>query len=364
MPWNNNSGKGNDPWGQTPTNANSSPKKRKTGGGGSGGNSGGPIPPDLDELLKQFQAKFNGEKGLSAGFIALIVFGLWLASGIYIIQPQEQGVIQRFGKYVKTIEQQGLHYRMPWPIETVLRPDVTFERRIEIGFRGNQDRPDESLILTGDANIVDIDFVVQWQVGAAKDFVFNIRAPEETIKKVAESAMREVVGQNNLQSIITERRADVAKQVQTIMQNMLDEYGAGVSISQVLIQGATVPGPVMDAFEDVIRADQDAETMKNQALKYKNDILPRARGNAIKLIKEAEGYKEQVVSKAQGDAQRFKDVYKSYATAKDVTRERLYLETIEEILQNSQKFVLGGKGGNGVLPYLPLNELKKSKDGK
>lgn len=363
MPWNNDSGKGNDPWGQAPTNANRPNRKRKTGGGGSGGNGGG-TPPDLDALLKQFQKRFDSDKGFGAGFIALIIFGLWLASGIYIIQPQEQGVVQRFGEYVQTIEQQGLHYHMPWPIENVLLPDVTFERRIEIGFRGTQDRPDESLILTGDANIVDIDFVVQWQVGIAKDFVFNIRDPEGTIKKVAESAMREVVGQNNLQSIITERRAAVAQQVQAIMQAMLDEYGSGVSISQVLIQGATVPQPVMDAFEDVIRADQDAETMKNQALKYKNDIIPRARGNAIKLIKEAEGYKEQVVSQAQGDAQKFKDVYKAYANAKDVTRERLYLEMIEDVLGNSQKFILNSKSGNGVLPYLPLNELTKSKGGK
>lgn len=362
MPWNNNSGKGKDPWGQQPSKDSRSSKKPTIGGGGSG-KGGGTPPPDLDALLKQFQNRFDSEKGLGIGFILLIVLGLWLASGLYIIQPQEQGVVQRFGKYVKTIEQQGLHYRLPWPIETVKRPDVTFERRIEIGFRGNQDRPDESLILTGDANIVDIDFVVQWQVGIAKDFVFNIRDPEGTIKKVAESAMREVVGQNNLQSIITERRADVAKQVQTIMQEMLDEYGAGVSISQVLIQAATVPPPVMDAFEDVIRADQDAETMKNQALKYKNDILPRARGNAIKIIKEAEGYKEQVVSQAQGDAQKFKDVYKAYADAKDVTRQRLYLETIEDVLRNSQKFVLGGDN-NGVLPYLPLNELNKSKGGQ
>ncbi len=354
MPWN----KGNDPWGQAPINDSRPSKKRKTVGGGGNSN----TPPDLDELLKQFQSKFNGEKGVGIGFIFIILIGIWLASGIYIIQPQEQGVVQRFGKYTKTIEKQGLHYHLPFPIETVEKPDVTFERRIEIGFRGNQDRPDESLILTGDANIVDIDFVVQWQVGIAKDFVFNIRDPEGTIKKVAESAMREVVGQNNLQSIITERRADVAKQVQAIMQEMLDEYGAGVSISQVLIQGATVPGPVMDAFEDVIRADQDAETMKNQALKYKNDIIPRARGNAIRLRKEAEAYKEQVINQAKGDAQKFKDVYTAYSEAKDVTRERLYLETIEEILRNNQKFILNSQSGNNVLPYLPLNELKKSED--
>ena len=191
--------------------------------------------------------------------------------------------------------------------------------------------------------------------------MFNIRDPEGTIKKVAESAMREVVGQNNLQSIITERRADVASRVQEIMQDMLDEYGSGVSISQVLIQGATVPQPVMDAFEDVIRADQDAETMKNQALKYKNDIVPRARGQAIQIVKGAEAYKEQVVNQSKGDAQKFKDVYKAYAEAKDVTRERLYLETIEQVLRNSQKFILSGDdASNGVVPYLPLNELKKS----
>ncbi len=351
--------KGHDPWDQKPKNIKRLKNKSKPKGPSHKG-----TPPELEDLIKKFQDKFNNDKGLGIGFIAVIALILWLISGVYIIQPQEQGVVQRFGKYVKTIEKQGLHYHFPYPIETVAKPDVTFERRIEIGFRGNQDRPDESLILTGDANIVDIDFVVQWQVGVARDFVFNIRDPEGTIKKVAESAMREVVGQNNLQSIITERRADVAKQVQNIMQEMLDEYGAGVSISQVLIQAATVPGPVMDAFEDVIRADQDAETMKNQALKYKNDIIPRARGNAIKLLKEAEAYKEQIVSQAKGDAQKFKDVYQAYAQAKDVTRERLYLETIEKILRDNKKFVLNGENNGNVLPYLPLNEIKKSKTGE
>ncbi len=368
-PWDKPKAKDSNPWGDN--------KGSNRGPSGSSGGSGGPgnNGPDLSDWFGGFKQQlpkkgdsFSG--GPNIFLIILVIIGAWLLSGVYRVLPEEHGVVQRFGAYQKTVTEQGLHYHLPAPIETVKKPNVTFERRIEIGYRDPTagrggasniiDRPDESLMLTGDANIVDIDFVVQWKVGSAKDFLFNIRDPEGTIKKVAESAMREVIGQNRLQEIITERRADVASRVRSIMQDILNEYGAGVSITQVLIQDASVPQPVMGAFEDVIRADQDAETMKNQALQYRNDIVPRARGEAIKMIKDSEAYRERVVNEAEGGAARFTKVYESYKEAKDVTRKRLYLETLEEIFETSNKVVLDpGASGQNVLPYLPLDSLKK-----
>lgn len=324
---------------------------------GSGGGNGGGTPPPIFANIPPKRLFI---------YAALVVVALWLVSGVYRVLPEEHAVVQRFGAYQTTIEKQGLHYHLPWPIETVTKPNVTFERRIEIGYRdpsggrasrlAMQDRPDESMMLTGDANIVDINFVVQWKIGSARDYLFNIRDAEGTIKRVAESAMREVIGQNKLQSIITEGRENVATRVRGIMQEMLDDYGSGVAITQVLVQDATVPQPVMDAFEDVIRADQDAETLRNQALKYQNDIIPKARGEAIQLRLQAESYAEEVVNRAEGEAQRFRDVYDSYSQAKDVTRKRLYLQTIEEILANNQTIIIDQEdGAGGVLPYLPLN---------
>lgn len=345
-------------------------KAKKTGGKNDGG-SNGQMPPDFDVLLKQIQDKFSGG-GSSNGSMIKIILGvlllLWLGSGFYLVNVNQHAVVQRFGRYVKTVTNQGLHYHLPYPIETVTKPNVTFERRIEIGqnlrsrLRG-QSGNDESLMLTGDANIIDIDFVVQWFIGDAKNYLFNIRDPEGTIKKVAESAMREVVGQNDLQFIITGGRGTVATSVRNLMQEMLDDYQTGIMIKEVLIQDASVPSEVMDAFEDVIRADQDAETLRNQALQYQNDIVPKARGEAIQMLNAAKAYREQVINQANGDADRFNQVYSAYAQSKDVTRKRLYLETLEEVFANSSKVILDNEGGAGVLPYLPLDGLKTQKTG-
>ena len=326
-----------------------------------GGSGIGNLPP----FWHDWRNRFNGE-GRMIAYAVGGVFLLWLASGLYRVEPEEQAIITQFGRYTGTVETQGLNYHLPWPIESAQKVNVTFERRLEIGFTGygggnRSDIPEESQMLTGDANIVDIDFVVQWKIADARHFVFNIREPENTIKKVAESAMREVVGQNDLQDIITDKREDIASRVRQTIQKVLDSYQSGVSISQILIQDASVPGPVLDAFEEVIRATQDAETRKNEAYKYRNQIVPRAQGEAIRLIKQAEAYKEQVVSKAQGEAKRFNNIYSVYKQSPAVTRERLYIQTMQDVLEGNQTMVVDGANGAGPLPFLNLTNLRRGK---
>jgi modulator of FtsH protease HflK len=351
-PWEKPKKPSSDPW-QARTE-----RKRKP--------SGGDIPP----IFSQFKNRVNpGDNPAKLIVLVVVVLAaLWVASGLYRVLPEENAVILRFGKFIDTQTNPGLHYHLPWPVETVEKPNVTFERRVELGYRGafyegsaKQDIPEESLILTGDANIVDLDFVVQWKVSNAKEFLFNIRDPEMTLKRVAESAMREVIGQNRMQDIITDRREDIGARVKKSMQTILDNYGAGVLVTQVLIQEASVPSPVLDAFEDVIRATQQSETMKNQALRYRNEIVPRAQGEAIRVAKESEGYKERVIAGAKGDAERFNNVYDAYAGSKDVTRKRLYLDMWQEVLRGSDAIVLDNKGGGGTVPYINLNELRNSK---
>jgi membrane protease subunit HflK len=322
---------------------------------GSGNSSFPPSWPDL-------QRYFHGDGPLALTILG-VLFVLWLGSGIYRVQPEENVIVTRFGQYTGTVSAQGLNYHWPWPIEAAQKVNVTHERALEIGFVGGAagsriDNPDESQMLTGDANIVDLDFVVQWKVGNARDFVFNIREPENTIKKVGESTMREVVGQHNLQDIITDEREDVAVNVRKTMQAILDSYHSGVAITQVLIQDASVPSPVLDAFEDVIRATQEAETKKNQAYKYRNEIVPRAQGQAIRLVTEAEAYQQQVVSQANGEAKRFNSIYNAYKQAPGVTRERLYIQAIQDVLQKSDKMLIDSQ--SGALPYLNLNELRRA----
>ena len=253
---------------------------------------------------------------------------------------------------------------------------MTFERRIEIGFRGEQaprgtrsttrgsgDIPSESLMLTGDENIIDIDFVVLWRVQDAGKFLFAIRDPENTIKKVAESAMREIIGRTRIQQALTEARAQIEQDAKALMQTMLDSYESGIVINDVQLQQVDPPGPVVDAFDDVQRARADRERLRNEAEAYRNDILPRARGQAEQIIQQAEAYREEVMNRASGDAERFTSVYQAYALDKDVTAERLYIETLEDILSNAQKILIDGDQGN-VLPYLPLNELRTNDKSK
>lgn len=368
MPWNNQGGgNGGGPWGSPPG-----------GGGGNGNNPWGRPPgggqqpggPDLEELLRKGQERFKnltpgglgGGKGILLGVVALGL--IWGLSGIYRVQPDEQGVVLRFGQYVRT-EQPGLRYHLPSPIESVETPKVTRVNRLEIGYRsavdnrrGGGDVIDESLMLTGDENIIDIDFTVMWVIKDAGNYLFKIREPELTVKMAAESAMREVIGRTDIQPALTEARQDIEQQTKALLQTMLDEYQSGIEISQVQLQKVDPPGPVVDAFNDVQRARQDRERLRNEAEAYRNDIIPRARGEAEQLIQQASAYREQVVSLAQGDAQRFAQVMAAYNQAPEITARRMYLETMQEVLGGSNKIIIDqGKGGSGVVPFLPLQEL-------
>jgi len=337
----------------------------------------GPQPPDLEELLRKSQDRFR--KVMPGGFgsgkgiaiVAAVIAAIWLASGFYRVQADEQGVVLRFGEWVRT-EQPGLRYHIPGPIESVLTPKVTRVNRIEIGYRsgvtdgrrggGERDVTDESLMLTGDENIIDIDFTVQWLIKDAGEYLFKIRDPETTVKKAAESAMREVIGRTDIQPALTEARQEIENSTRRLLQTMLDEYQAGIEVAQVQLQKVDPPSAVVDAFNDVQRARADRERMRNEAEAYRNDIIPRARGEAERLIQEGSAYREQVVSLAQGDAQRFLSVYEAYSQAKEVTAQRMYLETMEQILRGTNKVIIDGnaEGAGGVVPYLPLAELQRS----
>ena len=362
MPWNNQGGGGGGgPWGTPP------------GGGGNqnpwGRGPSGPSGPDLEDLLRRGQERMRGvlPGGIGGGrgiaIIGGVIVALWAASGFYRVQPDEQGVVWRFGEYVRT-EPPGLRYHIPAPIETVFRPKVTRVNRVEVGFRsadgrrqgGDRDVADESLMVTGDENIIDIDFSVFWLIKDAGNYLFKIRDPENTVKKAAESAMREIIGRTPIQPALTEKRAEIENDTRELLQRMLDDYHSGVEITQVQLQKTAPPAPVVDAFDDVQRAKADKERLRNEAEAYRNDIIPRARGEAARLLQEAEAYKEQVVDLAQGDAQRFAAVQGAYAQAKETTLRRLYLETMEAVLKGANKIILDGQAG-GAVPYLPLNEL-------
>ncbi len=372
MPWNNQGGgNGGGPWGSPPggggNGGGNNPWGRPPGGGGGGQPPGG---PDLEELLRKGQERFKnltpgglgGGKGILLGLVALGV--LWGLSGIYRVQPDEQGVVRRFGEYVRT-EQPGLRYHLPAPIEAVDTPKVTLVNRLEVGYRSGTDsrRPgggdiiDESLMLTGDENIIDIDFTVLWVIKDAGNYLFKIRDPANTVKMAAESAMREVIGRTDIQPALTEARQDIEQQTKALLQIMLDEYQSGIEITQVQLQKVDPPAPVVDAFNDVQRARQDRERLRNEAEAYRNDIIPRARGEAEQLIQQASAYREQVVSLAQGDAQRFAQVLSAYSQAPEITARRMYLETMQEVLGGTNKIIIDQGKGSGVVPFLPLNEL-------
>ena len=358
-----------NPWGK-PSNDGGN-----NGYGGRGHGGGGQEPPDLDDMLRKAQDNFKHvmpDRFQGAPLIGLVIVGvlaLWMASGFYIVNPGEQAVVQRFGAWSRTQADSGLGYRFPSPVETVNVINTQEIRRMNIGFQeaftrsgsaGRRDIPEESLMLTSDRNIVDLDLVIQWNIKSAEDYLFEIRGQENTIKKVAESAIREVVGQTDMFPIITTGRAAVADAAKIIIQENLDEYKSGVNITQVLIERAEVHPDVQAAFQDVQSAKQDAEDVQNRAEAYREDILPRARGEAIKMTQEAEAYKQSTIARSTGDAERFNAVYQAYLSGKDVTRERIFIETMEDVLKNANKIILDSKGSNGVVPYLPLNELNRS----
>lgn len=360
------------------------------GGGGSGGSSGGggggpwgsgggprgsgPTPPDIEELLRKSQASIKrfmpGGAGGAKGVVlmALLAVAVWMGSGLYRIQPGEVGVVLLFGEHVNRTGP-GLNFWFPEPIGEVVKVNVENTNTINVGFRGpgnvgrgtgSRDVSLESLMLTGDQNIVDIDFIVQWRIKNAADYLFKIRDPETTIKVAAESAMREIVGQTTLEEAITKNRAGVESKTRDLLQKILDDYGAGVAVAELKLQKADPPKEVIDAFHDVQRARQDQERSVNEAVAYRNDVVPRAKGDAEKLIAEATGYKQRVIKDAQGEAERFISVYNAYLTNKGVTKRRLYLERMGEVLSKADKIILDqGENSSGVVPYLPLNELRK-----
>lgn len=302
--------------------------------------------------------------------ILVLIIGGWALTGFYRVQPDQVGVVLTFGEYTSTTEP-GLHYHLPYPIQDVERPSVTTVNRIDIGFTGDpsagrvRDIPEESLMLTGDANLIDIDFSVLWRIDRSsqgvRNFLFNIADPEASVKAVAESAMREVIGQTEIQRALTEDRSQIEVTVRERTQAVLNEYGAGVLIDGVVLQAVDPPEPVIDAFLDVERAQQDQDRLRNEAEAYRNDIIPRARGEAEQMIQQAEAYREQVVAEADGDAQRFTSVLESYQIAPAVTAQRLYLETIEEVFSDVGLTIIDSEGtGQGVVPYLPLDQLRGS----
>ncbi|WP_088360750.1 FtsH protease activity modulator HflK [Rhodomicrobium vannielii] len=353
---------GGGPWGQGPT--------------------GGGQSPDLEELLKRSQDRLKQAMpggGLGGGFLALILIVAIAAIGFYSftvsVQPNQEGVVLRFGK-LNRILTPGLKFRWPYPIETVYVPPVTNVNRAEVGLRlaantsifstsgeiAARDVPEESLMLTGDENIVDVDFIVLWKIKDAAQFLFNIQKPEGTVKDVAESAMREIVGQNNIQPILTKSRRETEDSVKALMQKTLDSYGAGIEITQVQMQKVDPPAEVIASFRDVQAARADQERLQNEADSYANRVIPEARGDAQRILQAAEGYKEQTVAEANGRADRFLDVYEEYAKAPAVTRKRMYLETMERILGGTDKVIIDNNNGQGqgVVPYLPLNELNRA----
>ncbi|HEY1542828.1 MAG TPA: FtsH protease activity modulator HflK [Xanthobacteraceae bacterium] len=362
MPWNN---QGGGPWGSGPK-----------GPWGSGPQSSGPTPPDLEEFLRRGQDKLRSVMpggslgGRGVFLIAIIAFLFWIGSGIYFVQPDETGVVMRFGEYVRDANP-GANYHLPYPIETVLTPKVTRVNRIDVGMRvvedarrggtESRDVPEESLMLTGDENIVEVEFAVFWAIKPGKgasEYLFNIQNPEGTVKAVAESAMREAIGRANLQPILTTARKDVEKAVRDLMQSILDRYGAGVQITEVQMQNVYPPAEAAPAFREVQAARIGAESAQNEAQRYANQKIPDARGHAAQITQSAEAYREQTVAEATGQASRFLKVYEEYKKAPEVTRRRIYLETMEKVFGRTNKIILdtNGAGGNGIVPYLPLTE--------
>ena len=355
---------------------------RGNGGGPNGGNNGpwgggsGPRgsqqPPNLEDLLKQIQDQLKrmipGGVGGFRGFIIalLIIATVWGVSGFYRVEPDEQGVVLRFGEWVKTT-MPGLHYHLPMPIESVITPKVTKIHREEIGFRSASTNntsvrnvPEEALMLTGDENIVEINFSVFWRIKDAGAYLFNIERQESTVKAAAEAAMRQIVGKNTISAAISGGRLRIQEESLELLQKVLDSYQAGIEVTEVNLQKSDPPAAVLDAYRDVQRAIADRQTAIAEAQAYKNDIVPRARGEAEQKIQAAEAYREQVEAEATGEAERFLSVYKQYALAKDVTIRRLYLETMEEIFQGTNKVIIDqAAGAQGVVPYLPLNELQR-----
>jgi membrane protease subunit HflK len=362
MSWNDNNNKNdgnmNSPWGKRPT-----PERKND---------------EFEEFLKNSQKKFQkffndgqNNKGRSLTYLIMIPLALWLGSGFYNVEEGEQAVIMRFGKFVR-IAEPGLNYHLPAPAERTIIQKVGRVEKEEIGYRflsptsGNlmqrssqRNFPEESLMLTGDENIIEINFDVYWKINNIKNYVFNIHKPKETLKSAAESAMREVIGNTPMTAALTGGRSVIESTTKELLQNTLDSYVSGIEVVSVKLTTSNPPVEVIDAFRDVQTARADKEREINQAQSYQNDIIPRARGDAARIAQEAEGYKQEVIARAQGEASRFNSVYEQYKNAKDVTRKRIYLETMENIMKGMNKVILDSK--KGAIPYLPLPQITNVK---
>ncbi|AMP00343.1 hflK protein [Collimonas arenae] len=361
----------NDPqWGRNSQNDN------KQNNDGKKPNNG---PPDLDKLWQDFNQRlsrllggksggggdsggggFNPDMkgaGVGVGAIAVVAFLLWLASGFFTVQEGQTGVVMTFGKYSHSTTP-GFNWRWPYPIQSHEIVNVSQVRTVEVGYRANakNKQPKEALMLTDDENIIDIQFAVQYTLKSASDWIFNIRDPEETVRQVAETSIREIVGKNKMDFVLYEGREKVAQDTSQLMQQILDRYKAGVQITNVTMQGVQPPEQVQAAFDDAVKAGQDRERQKNEGQAYANDVIPKARGAASRLLQEAEAYSARVTANAEGDASRFKQVLTEYQKAPAVTRDRMYLDTMQQIFANTTKVMVDAKNGNNLL-YLPLDKL-------
>jgi membrane protease subunit HflK len=337
-------------------------------------------PPDLDEILRKAQQKIAGLLGFrgrgtgdrppsgsgpgfgaalggGAAFIILLIIAIWLASGFYIVDEGRRGVVLRLGKYLETT-MPGPRWHIPYPIETAEIVNVAQVRTVEVGYRGNpkNKQPQEALMLTDDENIVDIQFAVQYTLKSPEEYLFNNKNPEDNVLQAAETAIREIVGKSKMDFVLSQGRSEVAARVKVLMQQILDRYKTGINITTVNLQGAQAPEQVQPAFEDVVRAQQDRERFKNEGQAYANDVVPKARGVAARLIEEANGYRQSVTATAQGDAARFSQILNEYQKAPAVTRERMYLETMQQILGATSKVLIDQKAGQNML-YLPLDRI-------
>jgi len=348
------------------------PQWGRRGGGGGGGNQG---PPDLDELWRNFNQRLatifgrRGGGGAGAeppsfrqlgggvGLLVALVLVVWLASGFYIVDASSRGLVLTFGKYSQTTEP-GLRWRLPYPVQSHEVINISQVRTIEVGYRNNVKSKvlREALTLTNDENIVDIQFAVQYALKDPEDFLFNVRRPDETVMQVAETAFREIVGKSTMDFVLYEGRQAIAARAEELMQNILDRYQTGVLISKVTMQNAQPPEQVQAAFDDAVKANQDLERFKNEGQAYYNDVVPKARGTASRLTEEANGYRQRVIAYAEGEASRFRQILVEYNKAPAVTRERMYLETVQQIMSSTSKVMIDAKSGGNLL-FLPLDKI-------
>jgi len=339
-------------------------------------------PPDLDEILRKLNQKLtglfgkrtpapagpSGPSGGSSGpsnlffggsvaFIVILIVGVWLASGFYIVEEGRRGVVLRLGKFIETT-MPGPRWHIPFPIESAEVVNVSGVRTVEVGYRGNpkNKQPAEALMLTDDENILDVQFAIQYTLKGPEDYLFNNRNPDDNVLQAAETSIREIVGKSKMDFVLNQGRSEIASRVKVLMQQILDRYKTGINITTVNLQNVQAPEQVLAAFEDVVRAGQDRERFKNEGQAYANNVVPNARGVAARLLEEANGYKETAVATAQGDASRFRQILTEYEKAPAVTRERLYLETVQQILSNTTKIVVDQKGGQNML-FLPLDKI-------